>query len=529
MPLIGSLAILVLGWVQAPTRAADRTLTEAAKVADRALARAIIIDTHADTPQMMLDDGCDLADPNSPLMVSIPKARAGHLGGEFMSIWVDVDWPHDDLIHRALDLIDAVDEQVARHPADLALAVTADDVVRIHRRGKIAILKGVEGGHIIEGDLHVLDMYYRLGARYMTLTHTKNNDIGDSSGDQPHWKGLSEFGRQVVARMNRLGMMVDISHVSDDTFYAAVAASKAPVIASHSSCRALCNAPRNMTDDMLRAVARNGGVVDINFYDAFLDQNFADAYRKVEPAIDAAVKAARDQYARQGKRLTDTEEAQIDEKFYAGLPVPSYTRIADHIDHAVQVAGIDHVGLGSDFDGISGLAPRGMEDCSKFPNLVRELARRGYSEADIEKILGGNVLRVMRQAELISQRMQAGEIVATNDQFGSEKVYDAGAKVTAPEVIYKPEPRPSHGERKVKEEATCRLIIVVDARGDVVGVRFIKAVGQGLDEKAVDAVKTWRFKPAMRNGLSVPARLMVHINFKLFDQEQQGRDLSHKT
>lgn len=385
---------------------AQRTPAEAAKVADRALAKAIIIDTHADTPQMMLDEGYDLADPASPFMISIPKARTGHLGGQFMSIWVDVDWPKDDSIHRAIDLIDAVDSQVAAHPNDLALATAADDVVRIHRAGKIAVLMGLEGGHIIEDDPRALDIFYKLGVRYMTLTHTKNNEIGDSSGDQPHWKGLSPFGRQVVERMNLLGMMVDISHVSDDTFYAAVAASKAPVIASHSSCRALCNAPRDMTDDMLRAVAKNGGVVDINFYDGFLDQNFADAYKKVEPAIDAEVKAAREARAKEGKRLTYLEESQIDEKHYAGLPIPSYTRVADHIDHAVQVAGVDHVGLGSDFDGISGLAPRGLEDCSKLPDLVRELARRGYSEDDLVKILGGNVLRVMRQVEQVSKSLQ---------------------------------------------------------------------------------------------------------------------------
>jgi membrane dipeptidase len=402
--LLSLLAIAAFGL--SPARAAERTPAEAAKVADRVLAKAIIIDTHADTPQMMLDEGYDLADPASPFMVSIPKARAGHLGAEFMSIWVDVDWPKDDLIHRALDLIDAVNAQVARHPDALAFAGTADDVVRIHHAGKIAVLMGVEGGHIIQGDARMLDVYYRLGVRYMTLTHTKNDEIGDSSGDQPHWKGLSDFGRQVVERMNRLGMMVDISHVSDDTFYAAVAASKAPVIASHSSCRALCNAPRNMTDDMLRAVAKNGGVVDINFYDGFLDQTFSDAYKKVEDAINADVKAARDERAREGKRLTYLEESQINEKHYRGLPIPSYTRIADHIDHAVQVAGVDHVGLGSDFDGISGLAPRGMEDCSKFPDLVRELARRGYSEDDLLKILGGNVLRVMRQVEQVSKSLQ---------------------------------------------------------------------------------------------------------------------------
>lgn len=402
---MGLLCLMVAGTTLAVQRP-ERSPAEAVRVADRALAKAIIIDTHADTPQMMLDEGYDLADPSSPFMISIPKARTGHLGAEFMSIWVDVDWPKDDLIHRALELIDVVDEQSARHADSLAIATTADDVVRIHRAGKIALLMGVEGGHIIEDDPRVLDVYYRLGARYMTLTHTRDDEIGDSSGDQPRWKGLSDFGRQVVERMNRLGMMVDISHVSDDTFYATLAASKAPVIASHSSCRALCNQPRNMTDDMLRAVAKNGGVVDINFYDGFLDQNFADAYKKIEPAMNAAVKAAREERARQGKRLTYLEEGQIDEKYYAGLPIPSYTRVADHIGHAVEIAGVDHVGLGSDFDGISGLAPRGLDDCSKFPDLVRELARRGYSEDDLVKILGGNVLRVMRQVEQVSKSLQ---------------------------------------------------------------------------------------------------------------------------
>lgn len=393
----------------APQTRKERSEAEASKVAERVLAHAIVIDTHADTPQMMLDDGYDLADPHSPYMISIPKMRTGRLGAEFMSIWVDVDWPHDDLIHRALDLIDVVDEQVARHSDTLEAARTADDVVRIHRQGKIAVLMGLEGGHIIEDDRRALDVFYRLGVRYMTLTHTKNNELGDSSGDTPKWNGLSPFGREIVQRMNHLGMMVDISHVSDQTFYAAVEASQAPVIASHSSCRALCNAPRDMTDDMIRALAKNGGVMDINFYDGFLDQNFADAYKKIEAPMTAAVKAAREQYSKEGKRLTYAGEAKIEAKYYAGLPIPSYTVIADHIDHAVQVGGVDHVGLGSDFDGVSGLVPHGMEDCSKLPDLVRELARRGYSEEDLNKILGGNVLRVMRAVEETSRRMQSGK------------------------------------------------------------------------------------------------------------------------
>ena len=372
------------------------------EVARRALEHAIIIDTHADTPQAMLEEGYDLADPASPYMISIPKMRAGHLGAEFFSIWVDVTWPKQDLIRRALDLIDVTCEQVARHADALALATSADDIERLHSQGKIAILLGVEGGHEIEGDLRVLDIYYRLGVRYLTLTHTKNDELGDSSCDRPRWNGLSPFGREAVERMNRLGMMVDISHVSDKTFYDALAVSKAPVIASHSSCRALCNVPRDMDDDMIRALAKNGGVMDINFYSGFLSQAYADGYKKIEKQVEAAVASARADYARQGKRLSYLEEVKIEQRLTKDLPVPSYTVIADHIDHAVKVGGIDHVGLGSDFDGIDS-APQGMEDISKIPALVRELARRGYSEEDLEKILGGNVLRVMRQVEQVAR------------------------------------------------------------------------------------------------------------------------------
>jgi membrane dipeptidase len=389
-------------------RAFAQAPADPSAVAARALDHSIIIDTHADTPQVMLDEDYDLADPASPYMISIPKMRAGHLGAEFFSIWVDVDWPRQDLIHRALDLIDATDLQVAKHADVLGLAGTADDIERLHREGKIAILLGVEGGHEIEGDLHALDIYYRLGVRYMTLTHTKNNELGDSSGDNPHWKGLSPLGRQAVARMNQLGMMVDISHVSDATFYDAIAVSKAPLLASHSSCRALCKAPRNMTDDMIRALAKNDGVMDINFYAGFLSPAYRDAFAKIEKQVDALLVEARARYAKQGKPLPYAEEVRIERSLTKDLPAPSYTAIADHIDHAVKVGGIDHVGLGSDFDGID-TAPVGMENVSKIPDLVRELARRGYSEEDLKKILGGNVLRVMRQVELVAHQQQTAQ------------------------------------------------------------------------------------------------------------------------
>jgi membrane dipeptidase len=401
-------ALLVSSTLGVGTPAAwGRSPADAAQVAAQALEHALIIDTHADTPQALLDEGYDLAQPDSPYMISIPKLRAGHVAAEFFSIWVDVTWPKLDLIHRALDLIDATDQQVAKHADALGLATSADDIARLHREGKIAILMGVEGGHEIEGDLHMLDLYYRLGVRYLTLTHTKNDELGDSSGDDPAWKGLSPLGRQAIARMNQLGMMVDISHVSDATFYAALAASKAPLLASHSSCRALCNARRNMTDDMIRALAKNGGVIDINFYAGFLSPAYHEAFAKIEKQVDDEIAQARARCAQQGRRLSYLEETRIEQRMTKDLPAPSYTVVADHIDHAVKVGGIDHVGLGSDFDGID-TAPRGLEDVSKIPALVQELARRGYSEEDLEKILGGNVLRVMRQVEQVA-RQQTGK------------------------------------------------------------------------------------------------------------------------
>ena len=387
---------------------AERTRAEAEDVARRVLERAIVIDTHEDTPQMILDEGYDLADANSPFMVSIPKMRAGRLGAAFFSIWVDVRWPPNDLIHRGIDLIDAVQEQVARHHDQLGLATTADEVVQLHGEHRIAILMGLEGGHILQGDPRALNAFYQLGIRYMTLTHTANNEWGDSSGAKARWKGLSDEGRKLVEQINRLGMMVDISHVSDKTFYDVLATTHAPVIASHSSCRALCDAPRNMTDDMIRALAKNGGVMQINFYPAFLDQEYATARKKVSKEIDTALEAARAEQAMKGRRLSYREEVEIMRRYAGGIPAPSFERIADHIDHAVKVGGIDHVGLGSDFDGIDS-APRGMEDVSKLPDLIVELARRGCSEEDLMKILGGNLLRVMRQVEEVARQIKSSE------------------------------------------------------------------------------------------------------------------------
>lgn len=385
--------------------AAQRAPEEAEEVARRVLAKAILIDLHSDTTQMMLDEGYDLADPDSPFMVSIPKMRQGHLGAAFFSVWVSVDWPKGNIVQRTLDQIDVIHEQVARHADALGLASTADDIVQLHGQNRIAILMGLEGGHAIRNDLRLLNIYYRLGIRYMTLTHTAHTDWAESSGRKARGRGLTDFGRQVVKRMNRLGMIVDISHASDKTFYDTLNATEAPVIASHSSCRALSNQPRNMTDEMIRGLAKNGGVMHINFYSTFLDPTYAAAQEKISARRRAELTAARKKYARARKRMAE-EIRTIFARYEATLPTPSFERIADHIDHAVQVGGIDHVGLGSDFDGIDS-APRGMEDVSKLPNLVRELARRGYSEEDLEKIVGGNTLRVMHRVEEVARELQA--------------------------------------------------------------------------------------------------------------------------
>jgi membrane dipeptidase len=395
-------ALLLLTLAAAALLGVERSPAEAEKVAQRVLARAIVVDTHEDTPDAMFERGYDLADPSAPMMVTIPKMREGHLGAAFFAIYVSANRPGGDFIHGALDLVDLVYEQVGKHSEALGLAFTADDVVRLHRQNRVAILMGVEGGHMIENDLRLLDILYRLGGRYLTLTHMVSLDWADSSTDKPRANGLSDFGRQVVARLNQLGMMVDVSHVSDKTFADTLAVTKAPVIASHSSCRALADNPRNLSDEMIRQLAQNGGVIQINFYSPYLDQTYAEARRKTSEQRRAEMRAARQQFAQDRQRLAQ-EIDKIDARYEAQLPVPSFERIADHIDHAVQVGGVEHVGLGSDFDGIDS-KPRGMEDVSKLPNLVRELARRGYSETDLERILGGNLLRVMRQVEEVSHR-----------------------------------------------------------------------------------------------------------------------------
>ena len=386
--------------------------TQARKIHDSAL----IIDTHADTPQRFLDEGFDIGstDPNDHGHISLDKAGRGNLGAEFFSIWVDPETNQGNFAKHTFDLIDSVYEQAVRHPDRMMMAFSTADIERAHREHKLAALMGIEGGHSIEADMHLLRDYYRLGVRYMTLSWSNTNEWADSSGDindpkVQHHNGLTDFGKQVVLEMNRLGMMVDISHVADKTFWDAIATTKAPVIASHSSARDLVNAPRNMTDDMLKAVAKNGGVVQVNFFNGFIDENFRKAAEAQAKDQAAAVKQYLDQMKAENKPVNYIEVDRIEREWLAKLPRPPLSALIDHIDHIAKVAGIDHVGLGSDFDGVSGATPTGIDSAADLPKITQALLDRGYTAEDIKKILGGNLLRVFGQVEKISREVQTSQ------------------------------------------------------------------------------------------------------------------------
>ena len=373
---------------------------------------SIVIDTHDDTPQRLLFENFDMGHRDAAGHIDIPRMREGGLGAIFMSIWCPATLTGPPAVKRALDLIDATREQVRKHPADLMLATTADQVEQAHAQKKIAVLMGVEGGHMIDNDLGVLRQFAALGVRYMTLTHTKNTDWADSSGEPGAHNGLTQFGKDVVREMNRLGILVDISHVSDKTFYDALEVSRAPLIASHSSCRAICNAPRNMTDDMVKALAAKGGVIQINYHVGFLSEAYrvaAGDNAEMKQRTDAAEKAVGSNEAATIRADEDVAHQMMKE---GKLPKVEWTAIVDHIDHAVKLVGADHVGLGSDYDGST--MPLGMDDVSKLPEITDALLRRGYSESDIRKILGGNTLRVMREAERVSREMSSSTQSARN-------------------------------------------------------------------------------------------------------------------
>jgi membrane dipeptidase len=384
---------------------------------------AIVVDTHADTPQRFLYGNFDIGntDPKDVGHISLDKVRAGNLGAEFFSIWADPETTSGHFAKSTFDMIDSVYEQAARHPDRMMMAFSVDDIERAHKQKKLAALMGIEGGHSIENDIHLLRDYYRLGVRYMTLSWSNTNEWADSSGDidDPkieHHNGLTDFGKQVVLEMNRLGMMVDISHVADKTFFDAIAVSKAPVIASHSSARALTNHPRNMTDDMLRAVAKNGGVVQVNFFNAFIDEDYRKASDAQRKEANAAVEAHIAELRAAGKPVSYMDKDELEREWAARIPRPPLKSLIDNIDHIAKVAGVDHVGLGSDFDGVSGATPEGIDSAADLPRITQALLDRGYSAEDIHKILGGNLLRVFRQAEKVSREMQAEKMSTSASQ-----------------------------------------------------------------------------------------------------------------
>jgi membrane dipeptidase len=379
----------------------DETLWKRALAIHR---RAIVIDTHNDVTTPMTNDDFDLGgEPPTPYRTNIARMKQGGLTAEFFSLYVK-PWyvQHGGAARRTLDMIDSVYRAVERHPRDLMFATSVADIRRAKRTNKIAALMGIEGGHAIEDSLPTLREFYRLGVRYLTLTWNNTNNWADAGRGEKKHGGLSDYGREVVREMNRLGMLVDVSHVSDETMSDALDVSKAPIIASHSSARALSNVPRNISDDLLKRIAKNGGVVQVNFYSVFVDEKtVAPQSAERDKRLQAQQDAINQKYKDDPERL-----AEESDKLEAANPLPPLpiSKLIDHIDYIVKVAGIDHVGIGADFDGANDM-PEGARDVSMLPNITYELLKRGYSERDIRKILGENFLRVFAEAERVARGM----------------------------------------------------------------------------------------------------------------------------
>jgi membrane dipeptidase len=404
--LLAGFTVLLMT-AQAPAQSIDaKTMARI----DRILKKTPLIDGHNDLPEQLrenyklsiegLASGSNQRQPH-PLMTDMARLHQGHVGGQFWSVYIPSEVTGDAAIRETLEQIDIVKRLVKAYPDDLALAGTANDIVRIHKTGRVASLIGVEGGHQIGGSMAALRQYYDLGARYMTLTHFKDNEFADSATDDPKYGGLNDFGRAVVHEMNRLGMLVDLSHVSPDTMRDALEVTKAPVIFSHSDARALADHPRNVPDDILRMLPANGGIVMVNFYTGHLSEPY-----RLWSAEHSAEQARLDSlYVGQPK----IREAKIKE-WEAAHPAPKAQigLVADHIEQVVRIAGHDHVGLGGDLDGIGyDEAPPGMNSVSGYPLLFAELIRRGWSDSDLGKLAGGNLLRVLRRAETVAASMKA--------------------------------------------------------------------------------------------------------------------------
>ena len=393
---VSCLATLTL--LALPLTAQQRKVTQAE--VDRITKEAILIDTHNDVTSLTVT-GYDIATPNKSGQTDLGRMK-GFLGAEFFAVYVGAEYVNGNhSANRTLQMIDTVrTDVVAAHPNEFVFATTADEIVRAHKEHKIAALMGIEGGHAIEDSLRLLRDYYALGIRYMTLTHFNTNSWADAQGDADnpkveHHNGLTPFGKDVVREMNRLGMMVDISHTADKTFWDALETSSAPIIASHSSCRAISNHTRNMTDDMIKALAAKGGTMQINFDCGYLSQRYNEASKPLQAAM-------RERYMAAMKIEDPAEKSVAIEKlrteFTEKLPPATLADVVDQIDHAVKVGGIDHVGIGTDFDGV-GCVPADLGSYDKFPALTRALLEKGYTAADIKKIYGGNLLRVMHAVE----------------------------------------------------------------------------------------------------------------------------------
>ena len=372
-------------------------------------AQAIVIDGHADTPQRFADEHWNFTDPINGGMLNYDSARQGNLDAQFFSIWVDPSqYPANASAHRTMELIDATLEQVRRAPDKLNLCLTSDEIVAAHSQGKFAVLMGIEGGHSIENSLGLLRNYYRLGVRYMTLTWSNSNDWADSSGDiddptVKHHNGLTPFGKQVIAEMNRLGMMVDVSHVSDKTFWDVLEITRAPIIASHSSARAVTSAPRNLTDDMLRAIAKTNGIVMVNFYPAFIDEQWRASWNALKAERSKEQDALDAEYHAKGLPVPFAVSDKIDRKYTAMIGRAPFNSLVDHFDHVIKVAGIDHVGIGTDFDGFP-TPPAEIDSAADLPKVTTALMARGYSAEDMRKLLGGNLLRVFRDVQAAQEK-----------------------------------------------------------------------------------------------------------------------------
>ena len=368
----------------------------------------LVIDTHADTPQRFVDEGWNFSDPLNGGMVNLESAHAGNLAAEFFAVWVEPKEWRGRFAERTLQLIDGVYDQLRKHPETMRLGLSAADIVQAHTDGVFCALLGIEGGHSIENSLDNLRLYYRLGVRYMTLTWSNTNEWADSSGDLDnsaitHHYGLTEFGREVVREMNRLGMIVDVSHVADSTFWQVLETTNVPIIASHSSARTLTDTPRNLSDEQLRAVAANNGVVMVNFYPPFIDEAWRKAWLTKNPTRDAYREAIAVPYRQRGVPVPYSVSMEADRAFYAEhmsatLPLAPLSALIDHIDHVARVAGIDHVGLGSDFDGIQFL-PEGLNNAADLPKITAALVQRDYTAEQLQKLLGGNLLRVFSEAQ----------------------------------------------------------------------------------------------------------------------------------